>query len=103
MFIKDFSQIAELLKIFTREDVPWKWDENCEDAFAKLRKIVGEEIKLKKLNYEKRSGEIKLAIDSIYIAAGSVLMKEDENGKDRPVLYEPVTFAQLEFEYSQPK
>ncbi|MBW0576895.1 hypothetical protein O181_116610 [Austropuccinia psidii MF-1] len=103
MFIKDFSQVAAPLRRLTREDVLWKWDEKCEEAFIKLRKILGEEITLKTLNYDKGSGKIKLAIDSSYIAAGAVLMQEDENGKDRPVLYESVTFSRLEYESSQPK
>ncbi|MBW0504034.1 hypothetical protein O181_043749 [Austropuccinia psidii MF-1] len=30
-------------------------------------------------------------------------MQEDENRKDRPVLYESVTFSRLEIKYSQPK
>ncbi|MBW0589201.1 hypothetical protein O181_128916 [Austropuccinia psidii MF-1] len=30
-------------------------------------------------------------------------MQEDENGKDRPVLYESVTFSRLASKYSQPK
>ncbi|MBW0499891.1 hypothetical protein O181_039606 [Austropuccinia psidii MF-1] len=30
-------------------------------------------------------------------------MQEDENGKDRPVLYESVTFSRLESKSSQPK
>ncbi|MBW0475258.1 hypothetical protein O181_014973 [Austropuccinia psidii MF-1] len=46
---------------------------------------------------------MKLAIDSSYISAASALMQEDGNGKDRPVLYESVTFSQLESKYSQPK
>ncbi|MBW0545699.1 hypothetical protein O181_085414 [Austropuccinia psidii MF-1] len=30
-------------------------------------------------------------------------MQEDENGKDRPVLYESVTYSRLESKYPQPK
>ncbi|MBW0521700.1 hypothetical protein O181_061415 [Austropuccinia psidii MF-1] len=71
MSIKDFSQVAAPLRRLKREDVLWKWDEKCEEAFIRLRKIVGEEITLKTLNYDKGSGKIKLAIDSSYIAAGA--------------------------------
>ncbi|MBW0555897.1 hypothetical protein O181_095612 [Austropuccinia psidii MF-1] len=103
MFIQDFSQVSAPLRRLTREDVLLKWDEKCEEAFIKLRKILGEEITLKTFNYDKGSGKIKLAIDSSYIAAGAVLMQEDENGKDRPVLYESVKLSRLESNYSQPK
>jgi hypothetical protein len=42
-------------------------------------------------------------MDSSYIAAGAVLMQEDENGMDRPVLYKSVCFTDKESEYSQSK
>ncbi|MBW0487081.1 hypothetical protein O181_026796 [Austropuccinia psidii MF-1] len=68
-----------------------------------LRKIVGEEITLKKLDYDKGAGKIKLAVDSSYIAAGAVLTQEAKEGKNRPVLYESMTFSKSESKYSQPK
>ena len=49
------------------------------------------------------TGKIKLAVDSSYIAAGAVLMQEDKEGIDRPVLYESVTFSAKESEYAQSK
>ncbi|MBW0562754.1 hypothetical protein O181_102469, partial [Austropuccinia psidii MF-1] len=103
MFIKDFSQFEAPLRRLTREDLLWKWDEKREEAFIKLRKIVGEEISLKTLNHDKDSGKIKLEIDSSYIAEGAVAMQEDENRKDRPILYESVICSRLESKYSQPK
>ncbi|MBW0478336.1 hypothetical protein O181_018051 [Austropuccinia psidii MF-1] len=103
MFIKEFSRVAAPLRRFTRKYVLWKWDEKCEESFIKLGKIVGEEITLRTLNYDKGLGKIKLAIDSNCIEAGEVLMQDDENGQDRPVLYESVTFSRLESKYSQPK
>ncbi|MBW0582643.1 hypothetical protein O181_122358, partial [Austropuccinia psidii MF-1] len=87
----------------TREEVDWDQDQNYEEAFHKLRRIVGEEITLKKLDYDKGSGKINLEVDSSYIAAGVVLTQEDKEGKDRPVLYESITFAKLDSKYSQPK
>ncbi|MBW0574904.1 hypothetical protein O181_114619 [Austropuccinia psidii MF-1] len=103
MFIENFSQVASPLRRLTREDVDWDWDQKCEEAFHKLRRIVGEEITLKKLDYDKGAGKIKLAVDSSYIAAGAVLTQEDKEGKDRPVLYESITFSKSESKYSQPK
>ncbi|MBW0572119.1 hypothetical protein O181_111834 [Austropuccinia psidii MF-1] len=103
MFIENFSQVASPLRRLTREDVDWDWDQKCEEAFHKLRRIVGEEITLKKLDYDKGEGQIKLAVDSSYIAAGEVLTKEDKEGKYRPVIYESTNFSKLESKYSQPK
>ena len=57
---------------------------------------------MKDLDYSREAGVIKLAVDSSWMAAGGVLMQE-EDGKDRPVLYESVVFSQVESIYSQPK
>ncbi|MBW0525090.1 hypothetical protein O181_064805 [Austropuccinia psidii MF-1] len=86
MFIENFSQVASPLRRLTREDVDWGWDQKCEEAFHKLRRIVEEEITLKKLDYDKGAGKIKLAVDSSYISAGAVLTQEDKEVKYRLVL-----------------
>ncbi|MBW0575339.1 hypothetical protein O181_115054 [Austropuccinia psidii MF-1] len=96
MFIENFSQVSSPLRRLTIEDVDWDWDKKCEEAFHELRRIVGEEITLKKLNYDKGAAKIKLAVDSSYISAGALLTKEDKEGKDRPVLYESISFSKLE-------
>ena len=103
MFIKDFSAIAAPLRRLTRIDTEFKWTEDCEKAFEDLKRIVGEEIVLKGLTYGENAGKIKLAVDSSYLAAGAVLMQEDKEGLDRPVLYESVTFSAKESEYAQSK
>ncbi|MBW0565212.1 hypothetical protein O181_104927 [Austropuccinia psidii MF-1] len=96
MFIQNFSQIASPLRKLTRDDVEWKLNAKCDEAFKKLREIVGKETKLKNLDYEKGEGKIKLAVDSSYIATGAVLTQEDKEGKERPALYESITFSRLE-------
>ncbi|MBW0527780.1 hypothetical protein O181_067495 [Austropuccinia psidii MF-1] len=99
MFIEKFSQVASPLRRLTREDVDWDWDQKCEEASHKRRRLVGEGITLKKLDYDKVAGEIKLAVDSSCIAAGAILTQEEKEGKDRPVLYESISFSDLESKY----
>ncbi|MBW0512097.1 hypothetical protein O181_051812 [Austropuccinia psidii MF-1] len=103
MFIENFSQHASPLRRLTREDVDWDWDQKCEEASHKLRRIVGEEITINNLDYYKGAGKIKLALDSIYIVSGAVLTQEYKEGNDIPVLYESRTFLKLESKYSQHK
>ncbi|MBW0493827.1 hypothetical protein O181_033542 [Austropuccinia psidii MF-1] len=50
MFIENFSQVASPLRRLIREDLDWDWDQKCEEAFHKLRRLFGEEITLKKLD-----------------------------------------------------
>ncbi|MBW0480432.1 hypothetical protein O181_020147 [Austropuccinia psidii MF-1] len=101
-FIENFSQVSSPLRRLTRKDAYWDWDQKYKEAFHKLRRIVGEEITLKKLDYDKGEGKINLVVDSSYIASGAVLTQEDKE-KDRPVLYESRAFSKLESKYSQPK
>ncbi|MBW0552027.1 hypothetical protein O181_091742 [Austropuccinia psidii MF-1] len=103
MFIESFSQVASPLRRLTREHADWDWDKKCEEAFHNLRRIVGEEITFKKFDYEKGEGKIKLAVESSYIASGGVPTQENKEGKDRPVLYDSITFSKLESKYSKPK
>jgi hypothetical protein len=100
MFIEHFAIVASPLQRLTRKGEEWSWTEACEVAFNKLKRIVGLDITLKDLDYSK--GGIQLAVDSSKFGAGGVL-SQDEEGKDWPVLYESVTFTEVESRYSQPK
>ncbi|POW14162.1 hypothetical protein PSTT_03227 [Puccinia striiformis] len=102
MFIPGLSELASPLRKLTRKDADWDWTDDCDLAFQKLKKIIGYDITLKKLDYSEDAGAIKLAVDSSFIAAGAVLSQEDK-GLDRPVLYESVVFTPTESKYSQSK
>ncbi|KAI7944704.1 hypothetical protein MJO28_010399 [Puccinia striiformis f. sp. tritici] len=104
IFIQNLSEIAAPLRRLTRKDVEWSWDQDCEQAFLRLKQTIGEDITLKNLDYSKNAGAIILAVDSSFIAAGAVLaQREEETGLERPVLYESVVFSPVESRYSQPK
>ena len=100
MFIERFAEVASPMRALTRKGAEWKWTKGCNAAFAKLKEIVGRDIVLWDLDYD--AGGIRLAVDSSEFGAGGVLTQE-EDGKDRPVLYESVTFTATESRYSQPK
>ena len=101
--MKDFSAITKPLRHLTKKDSPWDWNEDCQEAFETLKKIVGQDITLKKLDFSSGAGLIKLSVDSSQFAAGAVLTQEDSDGLDRPVLYESICFSKRESEYSQSK
>ena len=100
MFIERFAEVASPMRKLTRKGAEWTWSEECEAAFARLKEIVGRDITLKELDYSR--GGIRLAVDSSEFGAGGVLSQE-ELGKDRPVLYESITFTEVKSKYSQPK
>ncbi|MBW0468740.1 hypothetical protein O181_008455 [Austropuccinia psidii MF-1] len=95
ILIRDISQAEAPLKELTTDNVLWKLNDKFE-VFIKLRKMVGEKTTLQTINYEIMSGKVKSEIDSSYIESGAFLMKEDENGKETPVLYESVNLSQLD-------
>ena len=37
-FVKDFSKIASPMTQLIRKDVPFEWDQKCEDCFLELKK-----------------------------------------------------------------
>jgi hypothetical protein len=97
MFIQDFSNLAAPLHKLTRKDrqIPSL-------LRGPLKKIVGQDRTLKKIDYSDKGGKIKLAVDSSYISAGAVLAQE-VYGRDRPVLYKSVVFMPVESQYSHAK
>ena len=103
IFICLFAEIASPLRRLTRKDVEWDWNSSCQESFEILKQKVGEDICLKGIDYSEGAGDLKLAVDSSSVAAGAVLMQVDEEGRDRPILYESLTFTPTESRYSQPK
>lgn len=103
IFIENFSLFSAPLRKLTRKDSEFIWTEKMQESFEKLKEIVGRDILLKAIDYSKEAGIIRLAVDSSSLAAGAVLTQEDENGLDRPVLYESIVFSEVESRYSQPK
>ena len=69
----------------------WDWNSSCQESFEILKQKVGEDICLKGIDYSEGAGDLKLAVDSSSVAAGAVLMQVDEEGRDRPILYESLT------------
>ena len=95
MFIKDFAELSKPLRHLARKGEEWDWTQECQSSFEGLKEKVGKEIVLKHIDYGPNAGVIRLKVDSSYMAAGAVLAQE-EGGKDRPVLYESLTFSDVE-------
>ena len=74
----------------------WKWTSSCQELFKVLKQKVGEEICLKGIDYSEGAGSLKLAVNLSSVAAGAVLMQVDSEGRDRPILYESLTFTPTE-------
>ena len=83
-FVKDFAKIAKLLHQLVRKDEKWKWGEEQEEAFTKLKEIFTTEPVLAAPDLDK---EMRVEVDTLDYATGGVLLVKGEDGKWRPVAF----------------
>lgn len=83
-FIPEFSDIAEPLTNLTRKDVPFRWDEACQEAFEKIKALLITAPILAHFDPEK---ETLLEADSSGHATGGLLLQKDKSGNWQPVAY----------------
>ena len=103
IWVEGFAKITLPLRLLLRKDAEWDWDEDCEKAFVEMKRRVGKDILLKRLEYGPDAGEIIVAVDSSWIAVGVGVFQVDKNGRRQPVRYESISFTSTESRYSQPK
>ena len=77
-FVKDFAKIAKPLHQLVRKDEKWKWGEEQEEAFAKLKEIFTTEPVLAAPDLDK---EMRVEADTSDYATGGVLSVKGEDGK----------------------
>lgn len=82
-FIPNFSVIAAPINELRKKKSKFKWTQQCETAFQKLKEIVGlcnpPVLAIPNLN-----AEFLLFTDASEIGCGSVLMQKDDEGNNRP-------------------
>ena len=72
-FIKDFAKVARPINVLTRKDVKWKWGEEQEQAFDKLKRIFTNRLVLVVPDLDK---EFRVEVDaSNYATRGVLSMK----------------------------
>jgi transposase InsO family protein len=83
-FCHNFSIIAEPLTNLLSTKSKFVWSDKCQQAFNKLKAILGNTPVLLAPDFDK---SFKLAVDASDIGIGAVLLQEDDNGIDHPVCY----------------
>lgn len=85
IFLPEFSDIAEPLTRLTKKDVPFYWDDTCEEAFDKIKDLL---ITAPILSHFHPERETTVETDSSGFAVGGVLsQRDDRDGLMRPVAY----------------
>jgi len=83
-FIKNFAKVAVLLHVLVRKEQKWKWEEEQEEAFRRLKKAFTTEPVLAILDIDR---EMRVEVDTSDYATGGILSTKCEDGKWRPVAF----------------
>jgi len=83
-FVKDFTKIAKPLHQLVRKEEKWRWGEEQEEAFAKLKEIFTTEPVLAAPDLDKK---MRVEADTSDYATGRVLLVKEEDEKWRPVAF----------------
>ena len=96
-FCPNFSSVTEPLTELLRKNVKFVWTERCQLAFEKLKALLQSAPVLSAPDFNR---PFKLAVDASDIAAGAVLLQEDQAGIDHPVCYFSRKFNSHQRNYS---
>jgi len=83
-FIKDFAKIAAPLHVLVRKDQKWKWEQEQEEAFGRLKRAFTTESVLAIPDINR---EIRVEVDALDYTTEGVLLTKCEDGKWRPVAF----------------
>jgi hypothetical protein len=102
IFIRDFLHIVRPLINLTKKDAPFVFGtEQCE-AMQILKDAVLSSPTLKRLDYASER-EVILAVDTLNIAIGFILLQVGEDGKCYPSRFGSIALTEVESRYSQVK
>jgi hypothetical protein len=95
-FIRDFARIAAPLYALTKKDCNWKWNEDCVDAFSKLKLALMSDPILRMPNF---GIQFHIYCDASGLAVGGVLC-QTEYGAEYVIAYASKILKGAEIHYS---
>ena len=95
-FIHNFAKIAGSLHALTRQQVPFVWTPQCQQAFERLKELL---VSPPVLAYPCFSRPFVLHTDASGQGLGAVLEQEQEDGQLHPVAYASRTLSKHESRY----
>lgn len=94
-FVKGFAQIAKCLHQLTEKHRPYKWDEQCQNAFDTLKAKL---IEAPMLEYPRPGVTFTIDTDASNIGIGAVLSQEVD-GEERPISFYSRVLSKSERNY----
>lgn len=83
-FCSNFATVTEPLTKLLSKKEKFNWSDQCEKAFEELKAMLQSAPVLTAPDF---SSPFKLAVDASDVAAGAVLLQEDDEGVEHPVCY----------------
>ena len=96
-FCPNFATISEPLTNLLSKKNNFKWDNECQQSFNKLKAILETAPVLSAPNFNL---EFKLHVDASDVGAGAMLVQSDSQGIDKPVAYFSKKFNKHQKNYS---
>lgn len=95
-FVENFSKIAEPLTILTREDVPFMWNSEQQDAFDELRKRLQASPILAHFD---ETADTEVHTDASNVGLGAILVQW-KSGQEKVIAYASRKLSKAEANYS---
>ena len=96
-FCPNFAAVAEPLTQLLSKRVKFIWSDRCDKAFEELKAMLQSAPVLAAPDFK---SSFKLAVDASDVAAGAVLLQEDDEGVEHPVCYFSKKFNKSQRNYS---
>lgn len=97
-FCVNMSDVLKPLYDLLKKNVKWNWDNNCENAFVKIKNVLSSSPVL--AHYDPNL-QLILAVDSSPYGLGAVLLQRYDDGSERPLCCASRTLNPAESNYSQ--
>ncbi|XP_061716630.1 uncharacterized protein K02A2.6-like [Cydia pomonella] len=97
-FCANMSDILKPMYSLLKKNVKWNWDESCDDAFKKIKKVLSSAPVLAHYN---PSLPLILSVDSSPYGLGAALTQRGADGVERPLCCASRTLNAAECNYSQ--
>ena len=96
-FVKDFAKIAQPLNNLLKKDIAFKWSQECQEAFDKLKLALTSEPVM--LAYPRFDKEFILFCDASNSHLGYILSQKDDQNRERVIAYGSKTLNDTQRKY----